>query len=364
MKKKNLLWLCLFFVQTFLFAQNDSTKVEEEAPPLDLSQFSGEAEVATSNLAGMKSYCSSKIFGISPTKLISIGYDYQLGFDMKANPETAGTETQSLNALHGLRLLANFPVVSKNSWTLNIGASYWESNYNFAKPDELRSPTMRSLNQSALRNAGLSFTVFKPLDAKHFILFLSNHDLNGDYRLDEFQSLSLLKHSLMGIFGWRKHDRLQFGFGAARTYRVGAMNYIPVILYNYTSENRKWGIEAVLPARANYRRTFSARSLLLVGYELEGNSYHLRNRGNVFGAGRDDLELRRSEMRLKLSYERSLYDFLWISLQAGYRYNWRNSYNVDRGDFFRSFFSSDPYAFQNTIGNNLFFNISFNLVSP
>lgn len=355
-----------------IWAQTDSTKIktnsedEEAAEPAnetDLSKFQGDLEEAE----GVKRYCTSKIFGLAPTKLISLGYDYQLGYDMIAHVEgnPAQHETQSVSATHGLRFLANFPVISTNKITLNIGANYMESNYNFAESSTLRSPLMTSLRNNALRSTGLSFTVFKPLNEKHFLLFNSQHELNGDYRLDEWQSLGYLKHSVAVAFGWKKHDRLQYGFGVARTYRVGELNYIPVILYNYTSESRKWGVEAFFPARAHFRRSFNPRNILLVGYELEGGSYRLQNRNNEFNSIRpqsNDLEIRRSELRFRVVYETQLYGFFWLSVQAGYRRNY--NFKVDNGDFFRGFFGDQKYVMENHLTNPLYFNISINLVSP
>jgi hypothetical protein len=57
-----------------------------------------------------------------------------------------------------------------------------------------------------------------------------------------------------------------------------------------------------------------------------------------------------------------------MSLQAGYRINYR--YEVDRlvdGDeIYRAFglLRDDPYALSNSLGNPLYINLSFNLVSP
>lgn len=297
----------LFYLFVFLCvsgqicAQIDTTKVkttseDDEAAPADateMKKFDGEVEEA----GGVKRYCTSKIFGITPTKLISVGYDYQLGYDM-----TSFNETQKVNATHGLRVLANFPVISKNKITFNIGLNYLESNYSFANSQELKSPLKSSLRNNALRSTGVNFTVFKPLNEKQFLLFNTQHEMNGDYRLDEWQSLGYLKHSVAAVFGWKKHDRLQYGFGVARTYRVGEMNYIPVVLYNYTAENRKWGVEAFFPARAHFRRSFNPRNILLLGYELEGASYRLQNRNNEFSTiqpNLNDLELRRSELRFR-----------------------------------------------------------------
>lgn len=369
----------LFYLLLFLFssgqllAQIDTTKVkktveegEEAAEPAngsDLSQFQGEVEEA----GGVKRYCTSKVLGITPTKLISVGYDYQMGYDMTSHGEGKPDlhETQSVRATHGLRFLANFPVVSTNKITLNIGASYMESNYNFKESEKLRSPLKTSLRNNPLRSTGLSFTVFKPLNEKHFLLVNTQHEINGDYRLDEWQPLRYMKHSVAVAFGWKKHERLQYAFGVARTYRVGELNYIPVVLYNYTAESRKWGVEAFFPARAHFRRSFNPRNVLLLGYELEGASYRLQNRNNAFEAWQpqaQDLELRRSELRFRAIYEVQLQGFFWLSVQAGYRSNY--NFQVDNGEFFRGFFGNQKYVMENKLTNPLYFNISLNLVSP
>lgn len=152
-----------------------------------------------------------------------------------------------------------------------------------------------------------------------------------------------------------------YGFGLARTYRVGELNYIPAFLYNYTFPSRKWGVEALFPARANIRRTFNPRILAFFGYELEGNSYLIRNNGTPLYPGVDQVHLRRSELRIRFTAERSLKDFIWISLQAGLRYNY--NFNVDQRELFRGF-GDTPYFWENTIANTFYANVSINLVSP
>jgi hypothetical protein len=148
----------------------------------------------------------------------------------------------------------------------------------------------------------------------------------------------------------------------SRTYRAGDLNYIPVFLLNWTSANSKWGAEMLLPARAHLRRSFNSRSILLIGYELEGQTYRIGSRNAVY----PNLELRRSELRFRLAYERSLSGFIWISWQAGFRYNY--SFNMDElpnnRDFFRGFTGTQPYFMENTLSNTFYSLISINLVSP
>ena len=143
---------------------------------------------------------------------------------------------------------------------------------------------------------------------------------NGNYELGattNAPNIGNTKYSGTAIWGKRPHDRLQWGVGLSRTYRAGELNYIPVFMYNYTSENRKWGTEILFPARAAYRRKINARNVLLAGYELEGASYRLYN--TKFNA--QNLELRRSEVRFRLDYQRQIKGFLWLGVQAGVMLN-------------------------------------------
>lgn len=328
--------------------QKDTTAVEE-----DFSLYA-DAELAD----GGKRFCTSKVFDLSPNKLISIGYDFQSSYDLAVGPWGAFPSTEvKIKNVQGIRLAGNFPVVSRTNVLLNLGINYWEAR--FSTNDPIQNPLVRSLVNRGLRTTGVTATLFKPFNEKNFLLTQGVFDLNGDYYLPDFQSLSLTRFSATVVYGWKKHDRLMYGFGLSRTYRVGEQNLIPVFLYNYTAPSRKWGVESIFPARVNVRRTFNTRTLAFFGYELEGQTYRmasLKNEQNIINP-----ELRRSEMRIRFTFERSLKDFIWISVQTGLRYNW--AFNLDDGNFFRGF-GDDPYVLENSLSNAFYANVSINLVSP
>jgi hypothetical protein len=321
-----------------------------------------------------KIYCTSKVFDLSPSKLISIGYDFQGGYKLNTdtlfNPDTQLYDSinkpgfGNIEFSHGLRLALNIPVISNNSIIVQLGANYAEQRYTFSKlntstPNDLIS----TLKENGLRTTGINTTIFKPLNEKHFLFFQASADLNGDYGFNSI-NLKYLRTSAAAIWGWKKSDRKMIGIGIVKTYRVGEMNYLPVFMLNYTAPNRKNGCEILFPARAHYRRTFSARSLALLGYELEGQSYHLGSRNNT--PELKNLELRRGELRIRAVYERSISGFLWLSAQAGFRYNY--SFNADRlpdgKEFYRGFFGDQPYAMSNTLTNTFYCLVGINLVSP
>jgi Domain of unknown function (DUF6268) len=342
----------------------DSVSTEEE----DYSQYDN-VQFAD---ASARRYCSPKIFDLSPQRFVSIGWDAQMPYDAKVSAlgtyapdatEFVPSETGRVRYTGGLRLGANIPVVSRNSIVWQVGANYWESRYNISDITSFEQPAglLTQLDSRGLRTMGLNTTLFKPLNEKAFLLFQGSADLSGDYTFGDFQSLRYLRYSAAAIWGRRPHDRKQWGVGVSRTYRVGEMNYIPVFMFNYTAPSRKWGTEILFPARAHVRRTFTPRSLMLVGYELEGQSYRIDAL-----SGTDSYEIRRGELRARAEYQRQINGFVWLSAQVGWRYDW--SYNMDSlpegREFFRGFTGKQNYVMLNELGNALYFNIGVHVVSP
>ncbi|WP_240410361.1 DUF6268 family outer membrane beta-barrel protein [Hymenobacter oligotrophus] len=318
------------------------------ADSLDFGEF-GDADAQAS-----RAYATQKVLYLSPTKLISVGYETQTGFDLTARgPQaasgTAPEVTTPVNRFGGLRLGFNAPVISRSSFILNLGLTYWNTGVGLDNAEQ--RPLFTALRRG-LRSTGVNATVFKPFDNKHFLLLQANADLNGNYRGFDDLSGEALTYSGTAIYGWKPNDNFMWGLGLTRTYRAGQLLHIPVVFYNRTFSPR-WGVEAVFPARVNLRRSFGTSSLLMFGYELEGNTYYL---GPVGG---QELFLRRGEMKPRITYERQLAGFVWLSAQVGYRYNWRfDVYDSQNPG------GSNREVYTNTLGNPLYFNLSVNLVSP
>lgn len=373
-----LLGLCLFSPMGWTQAQTvDSSRTPQATEDEDFSMYD-QVDFADQSA---RRYCSPKIEGLSPAKLISIGYDYQGGYGLGAGAFTNKASDyswtpDSVNVLNsrGLRLGFNIPVVSRTNLVWQMGANYWEQRYAIeglnGEPSNSSHPLIQSLQENGLRTLGVNTTLFKPLDDRRFLLFQGSADLNGDFSLPGLMPLKYLKYSAALIYGIRPNEKKQWGLGIARTYRVGELNYIPVFLFNWTDRSNKWGSEILFPARAHVRYTFNPRNMLFGGFELEGQSYRLWDSPSLmsYNLRGEDLEIRRGEIRLRAMYEFSLKDFVWMSVQAGYRINYR--YEVDRlvdgREIYRAFglLSDAPYVMENRLGNPLYFQVSLNLVSP
>jgi len=360
--------LLISMIGTHFHAQTDSTKTTEEE---DYSQYENASYPGESS----KIYCNAKIFDLSPMRFVSVAWDQQGPYSMDLSaPGTYAydtksvtpSETATINRTGGLRLYANIPVISTNKLLWQVGANYWKVNYKVSdfKTNSHDSSVLHRIEKHGLTTAGLHSTIFKPLNDKQFILVQFSSDLNGNYTFSDFQDLKYMRYSGAVLWGKRPNDRKQWAIGVSRTYRVGEVNYIPVILYNWTSASRKWGTEILFPARAHVRKNFNSRSLMMAGYELEGQTYLIRG---VPLAVNKELEIRRGELRFRFEYQRQLWGFIWGTVQAGYRYNY--SFNADYiskdgSDFFRGFVGTQSYAMINKLGGALYFNVGIHLVSP
>lgn len=325
---KNIVGIIVFILISLSLQAQDSTEV------FDASEYGD----ATEN----KSYCTQKVLNQAPTKQFGIGYEMSAGFK---NTHLNGSER--INMMGGLRMNVNFLALSTNKIILSLGASYWGSKIHTKESSAELSVNQIYTNRMDLE--GLNLLVFKPLNEKHFIIVQANCDMAqiGAANQHAFSSQALTYYG-SAIFGWKKSDYRMLGIGVSRTYRLGRPIIVPIVLYNKTF-NDHWGVETLLPARAHVRYNLSPNSLLMAGYELEGQQYDLQS-NNLF--------LQRGEIKPRLVFEKKLIGSFWMSAQLGYRLNGRfvlvNTYDGQEKN----------QVYSNNWGAAPYFNLSINFVTP
>ena len=359
-----------------LYAQEEGENEEEE---IDWDAY-GEVEYVGGQT---KSYANAKIVGLSPAKFVTVGYEQQLPYDVRfstidkdAYPFDQDREeaidnnlaqTDRVSYTGGLRINANIPVISRNSFIWQMGFNYMQSAYRFSEDDLVEGGLKEQLDGRSLHTTGLFTTFYKPFNETTFMLLQAQADMSGDYDLSNLGD-QYLRYSAAALVGKRPHDRLQWAVGVSRTYRVGAPNYVPILMYNFTSQNRKWGIEALLPARAFYRYSFNQTNLLLAGFTLEGASYRIGELSNPTPGKISSFEIRRGEIKARLEYQRQLVGFFWWSVQAGLRidYSYDADYLDDGDETLRVFgiVGDAPFSMRNSLGPAPYFNFSISFVSP
>tara|TARA_R110002050_G_scaffold2603_3_gene14831 strand:- start:4821 stop:5915 length:1095 start_codon:yes stop_codon:yes gene_type:complete len=364
MIKKYIISFSLILASIAVKAQTDTSNSDD----FDFSDF----ELAA---PAEKAFCNNKVLGQSPTSLIGLFYNLQGGHQLNSQVfnDGLGNELKSnseIKAAHEFSLMGNFPLLSRNSILINLNAIYQEQRYTVDN-SSANNPFNSIIENEVLRRSALIFTVFKPLNNRTFLLGQIGAELNGNYSASNSNFETPFIPAAL-LYGWKPSDRLMYGFGVSRTYLGGALNYLPVVYYYHTFVNEKWGVEALLPARAMIRYRFNSEKLLSFGYNFMGASYALTNFGtlsqeiapsytNLVQA--QDVQLRRSGIRAGFNYQQALSGFIWLSIEAGYRINY--SYNVDEGgDFLRLLGDDTPFFMENEFTNPLYFTIGLSYVSP
>lgn len=316
-------------------------------------------------------YCAARIEGMSPNKVISLGYDYEFGQTLKSSgigsydPKITAPvrETTGYKRVSGLRFSARAPIINSPKIIWQFGINYWAINY--AKDYTTNTVTDPNFGADLTRltTAGINTSIYKPLNAKQFLIFQTSADLNGDYNLGKIQPLKYLRYSGVVLYGKRVHDRKQWAIGLARGYNAGLVNILPMVMFNYTSPNKKWGTEIMLPARAWYRYTVNKNSLIRAGFELEGASYRISN----IKTSVSNFELRRGQLRFKGEYQCKLYKSFWLAIQSGYCTMLNFNLDIvqsDGKDVSRQFNGNEKYySMINDLSDFWFLNLSLNFVS-
>lgn len=378
---KNIYWILLLSVLSF----PNWVIAQDEDDDEDWSMYDELELVDDSNV---KRFAKPTIVGLSPTRFISVSWDMQMPYRMSFSdvrlPASSGNgwgvdeegnvaETARARFTGGIRFNSNIPVISKSNIVWQTGLNYMRVGYSideiqdnrisvgpgfFPRPSNPSLPAV--LNEKGLNNLNWTNTVFLPMNEQHFLILQGGLDMSGTYDFG-FQPLETIRWSLAAVYGKRVSELKRWGVGVARTYRVGNMNYVPVIMYDVTSSDRKWGTEILFPARAHGRYSFNKNSLLLFGYELEGQSYRV----NEFSINNNSFEIRRGELRPRIEFQKQLSGPFWAHFQAGYRIDW--SFDADElpggREFFRGFFGTQEFGMKNTLNNALYFNIGVSFVT-
>ncbi|MBU6158366.1 MAG: hypothetical protein KGP35_04955 [Bacteroidetes bacterium] len=345
MKSYIFLFLIPFFSLTSMNAHGQTDSTVPANDEFDYSLFT--------DAAGVKRYATQKVINQSPSRIVSIGFEYHDRFQMNQVPQDASNTIAdyTIRNMSGFRAQVNLPVISNDKFIWQVGANYWGSQFTFKQVPGSKFESR--LQQNGLHSLGVQSTIFKPLDEKHWLVVQVAADVNSSFSKIAEISRQTLTLSGTAIYGWKYSDRNMFGVGLARTYRAGALLHVPVIFWNKTF-NDHYGMELLLPARGYVRRNFSTTSMLQLGYELEGNQFQLAN-----AAANGSLFLQRGELKPRIMWDQKIAGFIWLNLQAGLRMNWRFDVMNKAG----SREIADRF-YENQLTNPFFFAISLNLVSP
>lgn len=272
-----------------------------------------------------KTYCNPLVAGQPSTKRLSLVYEIQPAINTPTkftNSALPVEYTTDISMAHSLRLGYAKNLVMKPKFYMSFSAGYWFSSFSIKNPEN--NSFARLLSQRYFHSFTASTNIFKPLNSKNFLLLNLSVEANGNGEsLQNFSSDNLLAGGAL-IFGWKKGFKQMWGIGAFRGYRLGKVIHVPALLFN-SSFNKKWGVDALLPARANFRYTKSPKTMWLFGYELDGTQFAVRSANPLY----NNTFFQRGEIRPKIGLEKQLNKYWAFTANAGVRFNGRFDVSTD-----------------------------------
>lgn len=275
-------------------------------------------------------YASPGVRGMGKPRGVVIGYERLPQFDIESRSDDPaignGSNRVRRNNLFDVRALA--PLMNKPQTKLILGFGYNFEEYNFSNIPANYS-LYENLEDKNLKSIGLQLAYLHSIDERRFYLIRVKGELNGDYTRDNISIADYLKTTVDVAYGWKVNPDFAWGIGAQLGYTFGRRRVYPGVLYNRTFNN-KLGVESIFPANARLRYNANQKTLLYVGYRLEGASYNLFLNDpplSPFG----QVELRRTDVKALVRMEREIYDFLWFAVEGGFRQYYRNRIYDDIG---------------------------------
>ncbi len=263
-------------------------------------------------------FCIPSVVGLPRSKGVEIKREIVRDYGIRSNSDQRyGNANAEVLRNRRWSFKLRLPVVVKDNIKIAAGIRYFVEEFNFENSENIDYTFYQNLENKSLKSLRGDVFIMKPTRGNKYYLLRVSAGLNGDYTIDDQPTADFLRFSVAPLLGWKKNDYVSYAVGLAYSYNFGRRTLVPVFAYNKTF-NSQWGLESVLPAEAKIRyNTLNQKNYMYLKAELNGANYGVR-----LGDENNELTyLDKSEVRFLISWEREIHDWLWFSIESGFRSN-------------------------------------------
>ena len=293
--------------------------------PLIFAQNSQDQEVVSST------YCAPRIDGMPRSKGVLVDYESVRNFSLLPVGQNAASDENRTHVRANTRrqVKVKLPLYNKPHFKFILGYNYNSEQFDFEQFAASEEGVYGSVAQKEMRKMGLSAYFIKPFIGNQYFMLRTKVGLSGDFHENAHSLGDYLTYSITPLLGWKKNGNTSLGVGFSYNNTFGRSSIFPLLAYNHTF-NKHLGIEATLPASVRLRWTINPKNLIYGTVKLDAASYRLSFQNGSL-SDHELVELRRTELKYFLTYEREIYDFLWFGVSAGYRSSL--SFNISENRF-------------------------------
>lgn len=310
-------------------------------------------EDVTTEGGQLQCFCKPGVQNKSRSKGLELSYGYFGGGKFKAEDTLLSPPLTEFRNLSYLKFELKAPLVNKESLKLLLSYSYFSELYDFKRFGPDFGQAFRELNDSDLKSSSLGLILSRPLGEFHYLAFRFRLSVNGNYNgMGRFFEDRYSIYKFYGIYGIKPSDDFEWGIGLAFSKSFRRNSLVPFLMYNRNFSD-KWGIEAVFPANVFMRHNLGHGDILLFGVEYDSQSYRISVPNP--SAENFDFAMNHSEFLTSMRVEHRFAPWVWGSLKAGYRVNFRTDFDAK---------SPGTTTFNVEQSNSLFFQVGFFLSPP
>ena len=301
------------------------------------------------------------VIGGGPVRALEVSYHSNSTFDVNSISNLYGKGKGKVDYNRIFKTKLRFPLLLKEKLILAGGLEYSDEESHFKGDPKNTYPLYQSLNDKNLKSIGGNIYLMTQLKKNRFLIFRISAKLKGDYWKEHIRNVNkytFLKMELSPVIGWKVNSKKLWGVGMAYSYTFGDPMLYPIFVYKHSFAD-KWGIEAFLPARIKLRYQASKLCFINTKVKLHGGSYSIHF-DNTELSDFKTLELRRADVNFSLEIDKGITDWLWASVEYGYRANLNydvtnrnNTFSLSGSKLTNENSIIDSYA-----GGGMFFNFS------
>ena len=274
------------------------------------------------NIGSDTTLCIPKVEGLSRPKGVEIRQEVLTEHDISSKSVDSNSgQFGEIRTTRRRELKLKVPVTNQPGFKMAIGFRYRVEDIFFDDIERKTFDFYRQLENKNLKALGTSIYMIKPLRGNKFLLLRAGASLNGDYDKDHKPTTDYFKYSIAPLMGWKKSDRLAYAVGIGYSQNFGRISVYPLFSYNQTF-NEQIGFESLLPLNARFRySSLDKKNFVYLGSKIEGSTYNV-----TFPNGTEGY-LNNTEIKHQISYEREIYDFVWVGIESGLRSNLNFSFS-------------------------------------
>lgn len=277
--------------------------------------FSLSAQDISDNLTTetMSSLCKPGVIHKSPGKGLLINYMTYPNYQITAPGARTPVEIENNNRLlYKLKI----PVFNRPGLKFLVGGQYMSERFNFTNNQTDDFAFFDRLNSTTFKSAEGAVYFSKSLNHQHFITIKASARFSGDY--DKFVSIEdrYAVYRVVGLFGIKKRDDMEYGFGFLYSNGFRKTVALPFGFFNRTF-NDKWGIELGIPVSLKARYNIKPGSLMLFGADYASRSYSI----DVYQSEPAVYHFRRSAIEFSAAWQKRFTKWTWLEFKVGYAKN-------------------------------------------